>query len=67
MQQYKKRYAKVTGQGIQINKKFYSCSLAIRDGWFERAVLEGEWRVAAFQDSLCNETFFILHDNKMIT
>ncbi|WP_341279746.1 hypothetical protein [Paenibacillus sp. FSL H8-0537] len=67
MQQYNKRDAKVTGRGIQVNEKLYSCSLAIRDGWFERAIIEGEWGVIAFQYPFCNEFYFIQHDNEMIT
>lgn len=67
MQQYNKRYAKVTGQGIEVNEKLYSCSLAIRDGWFERAMMEGEWRVEAFQYPLCNKVLFIQNDKEIIT
>lgn len=35
----------VTPRGILFDEKFYSCTLAIRNRWFETALILGEWSI----------------------
>ncbi|GFZ93806.1 hypothetical protein GCM10008018_45300 [Paenibacillus marchantiophytorum] len=41
----KRGYGKVTAGGILFKGKRFTCPRAIREQWFERAMLEKEWRV----------------------
>ncbi|GGG07284.1 hypothetical protein GCM10010912_59940 [Paenibacillus albidus] len=42
----------ITAQGIKFNGKCYSCSLAIKEQWFERARTTGPTDVKVYYDSL---------------
>lgn len=41
----KEGYGKVTASGILFKGNRYSCSMAIREQWFEKAALKKEWKV----------------------
>jgi len=41
-----RRQATVTARGIHLfGENYYTCDLALRQGWFERARMRGEWKI----------------------
>lgn len=64
--QPERKCAKVTRKGILLNNLYYSCSLAIREGWFEKAALKGGWRVPVVVESLGDGKVCIPLNNELI-
>lgn len=47
-----KSHGLITAQGIKFNDKCYSCSLAIKEQWFERVRTTGPIDVQVYFDSM---------------
>jgi putative transposase len=63
-----KANASITENGIYANKRYYSCELAIREGWFERISGAKSKKIRVSYDPRnINQIHFILTDNEIVT
>lgn len=43
-------FAEVTVNGVLFNGKYYTCSLAIKEKWFEQAAKTSHWTLSAYMN-----------------
>lgn len=53
--------AYVTSKGLKFNKIFYTNSLMLQQGWFEKAGNNGEWKVPVLFDAYDTSTLYLMH------
>lgn len=58
-------YAEVTAWGIQFRGCLFTCSIAIRERWFEFAQLLGGWSVKVYFNPSNTNTIFLRIDDEM--
>ena len=54
--------ASVTERGIKFKGMYYSSETTIKERWFEKARLNGSWKVAVHFDPRSMENMYIVHD-----
>lgn len=58
--------ASVTKNGVIFQRKKYSCSYAIKNKWFERALISGIWKIEIIYEPRDLSEIWIILENKMI-
>jgi hypothetical protein len=52
--------ALVSHKGIHFRNKYYSCQTAIKESWFELALINGDWEISIYYDPTSSlETIFL--------
>ncbi|KWX88554.1 hypothetical protein AMQ83_06020 [Paenibacillus riograndensis] len=59
--------AVITANGINFNGLYYANVKIIQLGWFERAIIKGEWRIPILFDPINVSEIYILHPYQVIT
>ncbi|OMD47267.1 hypothetical protein BSK56_13875 [Paenibacillus borealis] len=59
--------AVITAKGINFNDLYYTNAKIIQLGWFERVIIEGEWRIPILFDPIDVSEIYILHPYQVIT
>ncbi|MGG1689416.1 Mu transposase C-terminal domain-containing protein [Heyndrickxia ginsengihumi] len=59
---YPSATAKVTARGILFEGLFYSSTLAIKEGWFSKARIQGNWKINIHYDPQSMEKIYIRID-----
>ena len=63
-----KEEASVTEKGIRLNSLYYTCSLAEEERWFERARIEGSWKISVLSNPFsCRHIYIKTDDGGQIT
>lgn len=53
--------ASVTEFGIEFHKCFYGCDTALKERWFEKARMNGRWKIMVSYDPRCMDTIYLNH------
>ena len=60
--------ASVTERGICFRELYYTCELAEKELWFDKAKIAGRWRIAITYDPTClDHIFFSTDEGRLIT
>lgn len=61
---YPKSQATVTPKGIHFGNLYYTCSKAVKERWFSKARIQGNWKIYVYYDPQSVATIYIRLDRK---
>ena len=61
-----KEKAVVTEKGIQFRSLYYTCDLAEKESWFDKARSTGRWKLSISYDPSCLDHIYIQRENDLI-